>query len=80
MSRNPQIVGEDPGHVLREIAFNAYIMPSSIESKRRHGIELNAWEKPGGYIMALSEETRDILKQLKSDDLKNSRVDWIIKE
>lgn len=74
------IIGEDPGHVLREIAYNAYCMPSDIEAKLRHGLELSKREKPGGYIMSLPEEIRNILKKLKSDDLKNSRVDWIIKE
>jgi hypothetical protein len=39
--------------------------------------KLNKYKKPGSIIEKLSEEDREILKQLKSDDIKTIRKDLI---
>lgn len=61
------IIGKHPGNVMRELAFNVYISGLIDRSSK-----LNIKHLPGRYIMSLPEDIREILRNLKSEDLTHS--------
>lgn len=70
-----------PGLVMLDVAENAQF--STISWIGPDGQILDCYRnkehlKPGWYYTQLPQVIRDILKDLKSDDIKNARVDGIL--
>ena len=52
-----------PRDTLQDVALRGFLLD------KRTGMNL-----PGEFILSLNKDTRDILKKLKSDDIKNIRI------
>lgn len=68
-----------PKDILRKLArrANGYynmVLPNRVRPSERHKLH----GVPGEWISTLSEEEREILKDLKSDDIKDDRLEKVI--